>query len=81
MTETQKAKQFGKTHLKQICEELIEWEKTGVLCDGKFREMANMYPLGDYENYGKLSIVEGVVARMAFEYIVNEKPLLMINSN
>lgn len=61
------AKRFAKENLVQCCEELIELSATGVLCNGKVRELRKMV---DFAGPAALSVAETIVKQAAMEIVV-----------
>lgn len=58
----ERAEEFCSLHLVQCCRELAEWGKTSVLCDGKVRELAQLF---SYAGHSALSLAEAEVKRQA----------------
>lgn len=61
---------FAKQHLKECCAELLEWQNTAILRDGRIRELASMCRkfVGDHDG---LRVAESFVNRAAVERIAN----------
>lgn len=66
----QQMKQFVAENMKQCCHELIEWQDTGVLSNGKVREASRML-VGIYRS-DSLSIVESEIKSQALRKVANE---------
>jgi hypothetical protein len=59
------ARLFAKTHLSELAAEIIEWQDTAILRDGRMRELAVLcLPL---ESNHSLKLAESLVARAAME--------------
>lgn len=64
-----KARKFISTHLKECCQELLEWDKTSLLRDGKVRECADIYMNVATSMSTALNMVRSEVSRQAMTYI------------
>lgn len=62
----QQCKDFAKLHLKECCAEILEWQDTAVLRDGKVRELAAMVG-GFISNHDTLRVAESFISRAAIE--------------
>ena len=38
---------FCRENLVELCNELLEWQKTGLLCNGKVRELSELFKFAD----------------------------------
>jgi hypothetical protein len=76
MNETQKkladATAFAQKHLRECCEEILELQDTGILRDGKMRELGHLCNLSKPYD---LDIAKSLVTRAAFEEIVCKSSL------
>ncbi len=61
-----KADDFATDNLAECCKELTMWSNTGILEDGKVRELARMF---DYAGYHSLALAQAEVSRKAVEII------------
>lgn len=68
-TDLQRAHEFAAQNLKQCCVEILKWENTGSLRDGKLRELAKITKT--ISPHQSLSIAEAIVKDEAFKYIVS----------
>lgn len=57
-------KQFCERNLRECCEEILEWETTGTLRNGKVRLLAK---ISDYAGDDALSVAAGIVKRTAMQ--------------
>lgn len=62
---------FAETNLPELCAELAEWQDTGLLRDGKMRQLAQ---LCTFVNYGELTQAERLVERLAIRRLAKENP-------
>lgn len=60
---------FIDNNLTQCCIELLEWRSTGILCNGKIREAATMFP-GKMIDVNKLVLVERQVGYAAMNVLI-----------
>ena len=61
-------------NLAQCCTELIEWSDTGVLSDGKVREVARLCA---FAGHSDLSVAETIIKRLAFEFVVGRDHIVV----
>jgi len=61
----EKARAFADGCTKTLAAELIEWQDTGLLRDGKLRELASIW--ADVDAPNSLSLAESTATRAAFE--------------
>lgn len=64
----QEAMEFAAANIKECAEELLEWSETGVLRDGKVRELALQCKEWGGEYY-RLSIAKGIVQHAALAVV------------
>ena len=62
------AKAFAASHAKALAHELIQWHDTGLLPDGKFRELAANWANADEQN--AMSLAESTATRAALDALV-----------
>lgn len=55
---------FATEHVREMAAELLEWQDTSILRDGKVRELAKMCAFADYH---ALKVAEHFVHRAALE--------------
>lgn len=65
-----KAEEFAKEHIVVISEEMLEWQKTTLLRDGRVRELARF--LGPLADSHVLSVAESYARSAAFEFVVQQ---------
>ena len=61
------ARAFTKRHLPQCAEEMLEWQDTALLRDGRMRELGKLCSKIDPQY--SLKLAEGMVTRAALEYV------------
>jgi len=61
------AKAFAREHLRECAAEIIEWKSTGVLCDGRLREMAKL--CNPFAGPHSLSVAESFVVTAALQTV------------
>ncbi|MGZ8887985.1 MAG: hypothetical protein ACXW1D_00335 [Halobacteriota archaeon] len=64
----QQCKDFAKLHLKECCAEIMEWQDTAVLREGKVRELAAIAQ-GLIDNHDALRVAESYINRAAIEAV------------
>lgn len=65
------AEEFAKEHVVVIGEEMLEWQNTSLLREGRVRELSRILtPLAD--SYA-LSVAESYARRAAFEFVVQQR--------
>ena len=69
----ERANAFARANLSACCAELIEWGITGVLVDGKMRELAALTRLYSNE-YECLRVAEDMIEKLAIKYVVGNPP-------
>lgn len=60
---------FADANLSELCAELVEWWDTGLLRDGKMRQLAK---LCTYVDYGELKQAERLVELQAIKKLADE---------
>lgn len=65
------ARAFAATHVRALSAELVEWQDTGLLRDGKLRELAAIWSKGDEPN--SMSLAESTATRAALNAVVAHK--------
>lgn len=63
------ARKFAATHVRALASELIGWQDTGMLIDGKLRELAAIWSKGDESN--AMSLAESTATRAAMDAVAN----------
>ncbi len=58
-------------NLKSACQELVEWQETGVLCNGVIREAARL--MDESMTHYRLSIATSLVTNAAIRVIANKE--------
>lgn len=58
---------FAEQHLEDLCQEILDWSETGVLCDDLLRQLADMWR--PYEDHHSITIAESFVKAAAFRRI------------
>lgn len=53
--------QFLKDNMTEVCVEIMEWDNTGILRDGKFRYAARMWDELEHNHATQLSIAKSFV--------------------
>lgn len=61
------ARAFAATHVRALAAELVEWQDTGLLADGKLRELAAIWAQGDESN--AISLAESTATRAALDAV------------
>ena len=61
------ARAFAATHVRALAAELIEWQDTGLLTNGKLRELAAIWSKGDESN--AMSLAESTATRAALDAV------------
>lgn len=56
-------------NLKNCCEELLEWQLTGILCDGCVRQAARFSPF--VKDVHNLRYIQNCVTDLALHYVKN----------
>ncbi len=69
ITVRNKARAFANTHAKALASELIQWQDTGLLIDGRLRELAVIWATVDDSN--SLSLAENTATRAALDALVS----------
>lgn len=64
----EEAKRLIRENLETCCRELLEWHDSGILRDGKVREIAR---LCSFAGSSALSLAEGLIERAAIEHVCN----------
>jgi len=59
---------FAKLHLKECCAELIEWQDTAILRDGRMRELAKLCNQW-VDNHDGLRVAESFINRAAIDLV------------
>lgn len=72
----QESIEFARRHLQECAGELLTWQDTGTLPDGKMRELARMCAAWTDES-NALSIAEHTVQREALRYLLDKASLEM----
>lgn len=67
------SEQFATQHLVECAQEILEWSKTGILCDGRVRELARMWD--EVETHNALRIAQSFTERAAYKAIVASSQL------
>lgn len=67
------ARHFAKQNLLQLAKEMLEWRGTGILCDGKVRELARMFDF--VPAHDRLNLAESVVNEAALEAVIALSPI------
>jgi hypothetical protein len=62
------AKAFAVVHAKELAAELIQWQDTGLLIDGRLRELSTIWAKSDESN--ALSQAEHTATRAALDALV-----------
>ena len=62
-----KASEFCNNNLRQCCIELLEMKNTGILKDGKVRELIKML---NFAGHSSMPLAEEMIKTMAIEYLV-----------
>lgn len=62
------ARAFANSHAKALASELIQWQDTGLLIDGRMRELAVIWSAVDDSN--TLSLAENTATRAALDALV-----------
>ncbi len=65
-----KAEEFSKEHVVAMSGELIEWSSTGILKDGRVRELAHI--LHELAGPNALTVAESYAKSAAFEFVVQQ---------
>lgn len=60
------AKQFCRSNLKQCCDDMADWDKTGVLRNGKLRELSD---LCSFAGHSDLAVAKGIVTMEAIRFV------------
>lgn len=68
ITVRNQARAFANVHAKALAGELIQWQDTGLLIDGRLRELAAIWVTADDSN--SLSLAEHTATRAALEALV-----------
>lgn len=69
---TKNAEAFAKEHIVELCEELLEWQDTSILRQGKLRELTRMLkPMASFDVLA-LRIAEDYVKKAALEFMVEQ---------
>lgn len=63
------ARAFAATHVRALAAELVGWQDTGMLTDGKLRELAVIWSKGDESN--AMSLAESTATRAALDAVAN----------
>ena len=58
---------FAKANVKTLDADLIEWQDTGLLVDGKLRELAAIW--AKIDNSNAMSLAENTATRAAFDVL------------
>lgn len=61
------ARAFAAAHVRTLAAELVEWQDTGLLRDGKLRELAGIWAKGDESN--AMSLAESTATRAALDAV------------
>lgn len=59
------ARTFAATHVRVLAAELVEWQDTGLLADGKLRELAAIWSKSDESN--AMSLAKSTAVRAALD--------------
>lgn len=59
---------FAATHVKSLAAELVEWQDTGLLPEGKLRVLASIWAKIDESN--AMSLAESTATRAALDAVV-----------
>lgn len=59
----ERANQFAATHVRELAAEIIEWQDTGLLRNGKLRELAAIWAEADV--FSALTVAERTAFRAA----------------
>lgn len=62
------ARAFAKAHAVELATELIKWQDTGLLIDGRLRELALIW--SKIDSTGALSLAENTASRAALDMLV-----------
>lgn len=63
-----RVREFASQHLYELAQEMVEFENSGLLCDGRLRELeAIARPVC---NSDALKVAQATVRRAALEYVV-----------
>lgn len=62
----QEAQEYTQRHLAELAYELLEWHKTGILRDGKVRELAR---LCDFAGPSALAVAEKLISDECLEIV------------
>ena len=66
----QQAKVLAKANLSECCQEIVEWRKSGILCNGTVRDMARKLEAVDEHNSTRLA--EQIVVQLALEVVAEQ---------
>ncbi len=61
------ARLFASMHVRSLAAELVEWQDTGLLPDGRLRELAAIWAKGDESN--AMSLAESTATRAALDAV------------
>ena len=61
------AREFCRNNLAECCKELLDWSSTGMLVEGKVRDLCSMV---DFVGYAAMQLAETIVKHIAMEWIV-----------
>jgi hypothetical protein len=64
------AEKFCKENLAECCREIIDWHKTGILCDGKTRELAHIL---EFLRHESLTVAESMIFIASIEMVANRE--------
>lgn len=62
------ARAFATSHAKELATEMIQWQDTALLPNGKLRELAAIWAMADKSN--ALTLAESTATRAAFDVLV-----------
>lgn len=70
ITVRNQARAFANSHARELASELIQWQDTGLLIDGRMRELAAIWSAVDASN--SLSLAENTATRAALDALVTQ---------
>jgi hypothetical protein len=78
----QSRKDFARTNLRQCAQELLEWRRTGVLPNGKVKELNRMTEKEFPHGFDQLRITEALIQETALEaFTVNPEQWVVCAAN
>ena len=63
------ARDYIKQHLKECCEEMLEWQNTSILCNGHVRHAALI--VSEFNKNYDLAIAEDIIKKEAMKFTIN----------